>query len=165
MFLLLCSNPASFSAVLNSVSKYHSHLIQISLLYKSLPLFSLGSCFANSIIFYVYPPSSVLILLFLFLCSLPDQFLHPAPHSVLRSCSSFTRLLIPLCYFLLAVSRFYCFCMRCRGLVFACNLDVLLLSRCRLVVTCLCSFIPLGRPEVCVLAYCRNRARYSFSEI
>ena len=94
-------------AVLNSVSKYHSHLIQISLLYKSSPLFSLGSRLPNSIICYVYPYSPALMSLFLFLRSLSDQFLHPATHSVLPSCSHFTRLLVLICYFLLSVYRFY----------------------------------------------------------
>lgn len=122
LFLLPCSNPPSLGAVLNSVSKYHSRLIQISLPYKSLPLFSLGSRFAHFILFYVYP-SSVLMLLLLFLPCLSDQFLHPATHFVLPSCSTFTRLLVPICCFLLSVYRFYFFRTRCRGLVFACNLD------------------------------------------
>lgn len=134
----------------------------------SLCLFSLGSCFANFITFYVYPSSSVIIL-FLFLHSLPDQFLHPATHFVLPSCSNFTRLLVPVSYFLLSVCRFYFFCMRCRGLVFACNLEVLLLSWYRAVVTGL--YIDslvltfFAGQETCILAYWKNRANYSFLEI
>lgn len=169
LFFLPCSSPASLSAVLNLVSKYHSCLIQISLLYRSLSFFSCGFCFASSIIFYVYPSSSVLISLLLFLHSLPDKFLHLATCSLFPSCCSFTGCVVPLYCFLLSVYRFYFFCMKCRGLVFACKLDALLLSWNWTVIAGLYMdslVLPLlAGQDAHILAYWRNRANCSFSEI
>lgn len=119
---LPCSNPASLGAVLNSVSKYHSRLIQISLPYKFLPLFSLGSRFANFIFFLCVPFFCLNVV-----TSVPALLVWPVSASSYTFCSSllstFTRLLVPIRCFLLSVYRFYFFSMRCRGLVFACNLD------------------------------------------
>lgn len=81
------------SAVLNiSVSKRSSRTFHVSLLYKCLSSLLAP---ASLIPYSVFPSFSVLVLVFLFLSSLPNRFPHPAACSVLPSCSSFTRLLVP----------------------------------------------------------------------
>lgn len=76
----------------NSVSKYQLSYSDPPALQVSASLLAPALLFPSS---YVYPPS-VLILLFLLLRSLPDQFLHPATCSVLPSCSKF---LVSVCCF------------------------------------------------------------------
>lgn len=91
------------SAVLNiSVSKRSSRTFHVSLLYKCLSSLLAP---ASLIPYSVFPSFSVLVLVFLFLSSLPNRFPHPAACSVLPSCSSFTRLLVPgtIFFFFLSV--------------------------------------------------------------
>lgn len=111
------------SAVLNiSVSKRSSRTFHVSLLYKCLSSLLAP---ASLIPYSVFPSFSVLVLVFLFLSSLPNRFPHPAACSVLPSCSSFTRLLVPGAIFFFWLCMDFFLCTRARGLVLVCSLDVL----------------------------------------